>query len=82
MTLITILGICATFFTILILFVHGTVIGVRTYKHQQQKKRDKQANLQQLLTDICSADDNVVKQAQKKITQLLIADKLHKGVIA
>lgn len=76
MTLITILGICATFFTILILFVHGTIIGIKTYKAQQQKKANKKADLQQLLTDICSSDENVVKQAQKKITQLLIADKL------
>lgn len=78
MSLITILGICATFFTILILLVHGTVIGIQTYKKQQQKKRDKQLNLAQLLKDITSEDDKVVKQAQAKLSQLLIAKELNK----
>lgn len=73
-----ILGICATFFTILILLIHGTVIGYRTYKAQQQKKRDKQMNLAQLLKDINSEDDKVVKQAQAKLSQLLIAKELNK----
>lgn len=83
MTLITILGICATFFTILILFVHGTIIGVRTYKAQQKKKHDKQLNIAKLLQDITSADEKVSGEAQKKLTQLLIADKFNnmKGTI-
>ena len=78
MTLITILGICATFFTILILFVHGTVIGIKTYKAQQKKKRDKQMNLAQLLKDITSQDDKVVREAQAKLSQILIAKELNK----
>lgn len=83
MSLITILGICATFFTILILFVHGTVLGVKAYKSQQKKKHDKQLNIAQLLKDIASADEKVSGEAQKKLTQLLIADKINgmKGII-
>ena len=77
MTLITILGICATFFTILILFVHGTVIGVKTYKAQKAKKNAKKANLQQLLSDILSSDEAVAKTAMKKLQQALIADQLN-----
>ena len=76
MTLITILGICATFFTILILFVHGTIIGYQTYKKQQAKKNAKKANLQQLLSDIMSTDENVAKEAQKKLQQALIASQI------
>ena len=76
MTLLTILGICATFFTILILFVHGTVIGFKTYKNQQAKKNAKKANLQQLLSDIMSSDEQVAKEAQKKLQQALIAAQI------
>lgn len=82
MTLITILGICATFFTILILFVHGTVIGIKTYKAQQAKAKAKKANLQQLLSDIMSTDEQVAKEAQKKLQQALIASQIKgKGVL-
>ena len=77
MTLITILGICATFFTILILYVHGTVIGVKTYKNHQAKINAKKANVQQLLSDILSSDETVAKQAMKKLQQAIIADQLN-----
>ena len=72
MTLLTILGICATFFTILILCVHGTYIGFKAYKHQQQAKQAKKANLNQLISDVLSGD----QQALKRLQQSLIADQL------
>ena len=67
LSLITILGICATFFSILIFMVHGTYIGVRTYKAQQQKKQAKKANLNQLISDILSGDQQALKRFQAEI---------------
>ena len=67
MALITILGICATFFTILILMVHGTYLGVKAYKTQQQKKQAKKANLNQLVTDILNGDQQALKRLQAQI---------------
>ena len=67
LSLITILGICATFFSILILCVHGTVIGLRAYKNQQQKKQAKQANLNQLITDILNGDQEALKRFQAQL---------------
>ena len=63
--------------------VHGTVLGLQAYKKQQKKKHDKQLNIAQLLKDIASADEKVSGEAQKKLTQLLVADKINgmKGII-
>lgn len=73
MTLLTILGICATFFTILILCVHGTYIGFKTYKRQQDAKRARKANLNQLISDVLAGD----QQALKRLQQSLIADQIN-----
>lgn len=67
LSLITILGICATFFSILILCVHGTYIGVKTYKAQQQAKQAKKANLNQLISDILAGDQQALKRFQAEI---------------
>lgn len=67
MTLLTILGICATFFTILIFCVHGTYIGVKTYKKQQQAKQAKKANLNQLIADILAGDQQALKRFQAEL---------------
>lgn len=67
MTLITILGICATFFTILILMVHGTIIGVKTYQAHQQKIKAKRANMSQLITDCINGDREALKRLQQSI---------------
>lgn len=67
MTLLTILGICATFFTILIFCVHGTYIGVKTYKRQQQAKQAKKANLNQLIADILAGDQQALKRFQAEL---------------
>lgn len=82
-SLTTIICICALFFDVLILFVHGTYLGIKTYKAQQKKNHDKQLNIAKLLQDITSADEKVSGEAQKKLTQLLIADKFNnmKGTI-
>ena len=69
MALITILGICATFFSIMILCAHGMVIGVTTYKKQQQAKQAKKANLNQLITDILNGDQQALKRFQTQLVQ-------------
>ena len=57
MTLITILGICATFFSIVILLVHFTVIGFKWYstKSKQQKQKDLE-RMRQLMNEVKEAD--------------------------
>lgn len=67
MALITILSICATFFSILIVVIHGTVIGVTTYRAQQQKKKAKRANMSQLITDCINGDREALKRLQQSI---------------
>ena len=67
LSLITILGICATFFSILILCVHGTYIGVKTYKARQQAKQAKKANLNQLIADILAGDQQALKRFQAEL---------------
>lgn len=67
MALITILSICATFFTILIVFIHGTIIGVKTYQQHQQKIKAKKANMSQLITDCINGDREALKRLQQSI---------------
>lgn len=67
MGLLTILGICATFFSILIVCIHGTIIGVKAYQAQQQKAKAKRANMSQLITDCINGDREALKRLQQAI---------------
>ena len=67
--LLTTLGICATFFSILILCVHGTMIGVQTWKAHNQKKQLDKANFKQLIADCVAGDKEALKSLLTKIDQ-------------
>lgn len=67
--LLTTLGICATFFTILIFCVHGTYIGIKTWKAHQQKKQLDKANFKQLIADCVTGDKEALKSLLTKIDQ-------------
>lgn len=57
MTLITTLGICATFFTIFILLVHLSIIGVKWYKAKSKKQKDKDLERMRILMEQIKKED-------------------------
>ena len=64
MTLITILGICATFFTIAILCVHLCFLGFKWYKAKSKKQKESDiAKMRQLLEEIKNEDKKAVATA-------------------
>ena len=70
MTLITVLGICATFFSILILMVHFSIIGFNWYKTKSKKqKEDDVKKMRAILEEIRKEDET------KTLTALNTIDK-------
>ena len=64
MTLVSILGICATFFTILILCVHLTVLGFKWIKAKSKKQKEADlTKMRQLLEQIKAEDKKAVATA-------------------
>ena len=61
MELITILGICATFFSIVILLVHFSIIGVNWYKTNSKKQKESDIKkMRELLEQIRKEEDSAV----------------------
>lgn len=64
MTLVSILGICATFFTILILCVHLSVLGFKWAKTKSKKQKEADlSKMRQLLEQIRNEDKKAVADA-------------------
>ena len=64
MTLVSILGICATFFTILILCVHLSVLGFKWAKAKSKKQKEADlSKMRQLLEQIRQEDKKAVANA-------------------
>lgn len=64
MTLVSILGICATFFTVLILVVHLSVLGVQWMKAKSKKQKEADlSKMRQLLQQIRDEDKKAVANA-------------------
>lgn len=64
MTLVSILGICATFFTILILCVHLTALGFKWIKAKSKKQKEADlSKMRQLLEQIKAEDKKAVADA-------------------
>ena len=64
MTLITILGICATFFSIVILMVHFSVIGFKWYAAKSKKQKESDVKkMRAILEEIRKEDETKIANA-------------------